>query len=439
MKKFCKIFLSTALSLLIAFSFAPQLAFSEVRTSDVIVTDSVESRGIKATDCPNIFASNAILKTADGKVLFSRDADSEVKIASLTKIMTAIVALDNSTQDTVISVSANAVATGGSSAGLVAGDSMTMSEALYALMVPSGNDAATAIAESLGQKIAGTTDTSLAYDSFVSKMNEKAQDLGCTHTKFTNPHGLDDGNFESDSHSSAADLMLMIEYAMKNTTFSSVVKTPSHDLKITRNGQTVTSTLTSTDSLLESFEGASGIKTGTTDLAGYCFAGACERNSQMVYSVVLGSTDDATRFQDTKTLFNWYFDNLVDYKLLNAEDNIAAYVTNTSWTDVTIPATFKNESATCRVFKFDGNVSQSFEFYDVSGDVKQGDTLGKVNFIQNNKVIDTEDLIAAQDCAGPDVLQTIGVGFQRFVNLLTGGQSQSDSVVMNDTPLVLKF
>ena len=438
-KKITNILLCVSVSVLLTVATPATYAFSEVRNADVIVTDTVEARGLKSSDCPNIFATNALLKTADGKVLFSRDADSEVKIASLTKIMTAIVALDNASLDTTVTVSANAVATGGSNAGLQNGDVMTLSEALYALMVPSGNDAATAIAESVGQKLTGTTDTTAAYDAFVAKMNEKAAALGCTHTKFTNPHGLDEDEFTSDAHSSANDLMLMIECAMKNENFSKAVVNPTYELKLTRDGQATTTTLTSTDSLLETFDGACGIKTGTTDLAGYCFAGACKRNNQMVYSVVLGCSNDGTRFQDTETLFNWYFDNLVDYKLLNADNNIAAYVSNTSWTDVTIPVTFSDVYATSKIFKFDGNVSQSFEFYNVSGDVKAGDTLGKVSFLQDNRVIATQDLIATQDCAGPDVWGTISVAFTRFSNIFTGGQNEAESFVLNDTPLVIKF
>lgn len=438
-KKISKTLLSISLVLAIAVASPSTVAFAEVRSADVIVTDTVEARGLKSSDCPNIFAKNALFKTADGKVLFSRDADAEVKIASLTKIMTAIVALDNASLDTAITVSANAVATGGSNAGLRTGDTMTLSEALYALMVPSGNDAATAIAECVGQKMTGTADATAGYDAFVAKMNEKAGILGCTHTNFTNPHGLDDGEFESNSHSSAGDLMLMIEFAMKNENFSKTVVNPTYELKLTRDGQATTTTLTSTDSLLETFEGACGIKTGTTDLAGYCFAGACKRGDTMVYSVVLGSNDDATRFQDTQTLFNWYFDNIVDYKLLNANDNVAAYVSNTSWTDVTVPATFSDPNASIQIFKFDGNVSQAFEFYNVSGDIKEGDTLGKVSFVQDNKVIATQNLVATTDCAGPDVLGTISVAFTRFTHIFTGEADEAESVVLNDTPLVIKF
>lgn len=434
-----KTVISLTLSFAICFSVSVPIAHSEVRNDDFIVTDTVSARGIKTADCPNIFATSATLKTSSGKLLFSRDADKEVKIASLTKIMTAIVALENASLSTTITVSENAVSTGGSNAGLSAGDTMPLSEAIFALMIPSGNDAATAIAESVGKTIAGTTDTNTSYDAFIAKMNEKATELGCTHTKFTNPHGLDDGNFESDCHSTANDLMIMIECAMNNTNFSSVVKNETHELKITNNGQATTKTVNSTDSLLGNFDGACGIKTGTTDLAGYCFAGACERNGEMVYSVVLGSTDDLTRFEDTKNLFNWYFDNLIDYKLLNADDNIVANVSNKAWIDVSVPATFRDENKTCKIFKYDGNVSQSFSFDDVSGDIKAGDKLGVVTFIQNNKVIDTEDLVAAQDCAGPDFGASVSVGFTRFVNLFTKGQSEATSVVLNDTPLVIKF
>ncbi len=414
-------------------------AFAETRSTDIVVSDTVGTLGLSASEAPNIFASNALLATSDGTVLFSRDADAQVKIASLTKIMTAIVALDNSTLDKSIVVSANAVATGGSNAGLSEGDTMPLSEALCALMVPSGNDAATAIAECIGKDLANTTDDTAGYNAFVAKMNEKAAELGCTNTKFTNPHGLDADEFESDSHSSARDLFLMVQYAMKNDTFKGAVTHDTYELSYANNGEAKTKTLTSTDSLLGVFDGACGVKTGTTDLAGYCFAGACERNGVMLFAIVLGSTDDSTRFEDTKTLFNWYFNGLVEYKLSNADNDIVANVSNSAWLDKTVPAKLQDPTATVNVFKYDGNISQNFNFKQISGDIKAGDVLGTVDFIQNNKVIATQNLVAIEDCDGPDFGSRVGIGLTRFIHNFTGEKNAADNQIFNDTPLLIKF
>lgn len=441
-----KSFIKRTTSIVVAVVFSLSLtctpssfAFAESRSSDYIVSGTVEERGLGASEAPNIFATNAILKTSDGKVLFSRDADAEVKIASLTKIMTATVALENSSLDKQIVVSENAVSTGGSNAGLSAGDTMTLSEALYALMIPSGNDAATAIAESVGKDLANTSDSQAGYDAFVAKMNSRAAELGCSHTKFTNPHGLDEDQFTSDSHSSANDLMTIIENAMKIDAFKEAVKNSSYDLSYTNNGEKKTKTLESTDELLDVYDGACGIKTGTTDLAGYCFAGACERDGVMLYSVVLGSSDDSTRFEDTKNLFNWYFNNVVDYKFSNAENDIVAQVSNSAWLDKTIAAKLEDTSASAKVFKYDGNVSQHFTFNNVSGAVKAGDIVGHVDFIQDNKVISAQNIVAAEDCDAPDFLTSLSFGLTRFVHNFTGEANSATTQILNDTPLLIKF
>ncbi len=434
------------LKFLLAFSLIlnANVAISEIccadtLKSDIITTGTVESRGLKLTECPSVSSPCALLKDDSGKLLFSRNVEKEVKIASLTKIMTALVALDYLSPTDQISVSQRAASVGGSSADLRNGDVLSFSDAILGLMVPSGNDAAVAIAETCGKKISNTSDNNVAYEAFVNEMNNKAQKLGCSNTKFTNPHGLDTDEYASDAHSCANDLMIMVQTAMKNEIFSSSVKNAQVNITITRDGAATTVTLNSTDELLGSFDGASGIKTGTTDEAGYCFAGACKRDAGTVYSIVLGASDSSMRFSDTKTLFNWYFDNQVSFKLCNAQDNIMAKVANKSFLDKTVPLTIENPNEAITLFKFDGNVSQKITFYEVKGQVNEGDTLGKIEFIQNNNVICTRDLISKESQDPPSILENISTHLTRFINIFTGGQNEATSEILNDTPLLLKF
>ena len=183
----------------LAASLFPGVAFADVRSSDIIAGLSVQDRGLAASSCPNIVAEHSIVVDENGTVYFERDADSQVQIASVTKTMTAIVALEyGDLQNTTITVSQNAASIGESSAMLQAGDSMNLESALKAMMICSGNDAATAIAECMGDSIRDTLkekgDPNVpdgAYDAFVYAMNKKAKSLGMDDSLFANPHGLD--------------------------------------------------------------------------------------------------------------------------------------------------------------------------------------------------------------------------------------------------------
>ena len=201
---------------------APAAAFAEVLESDEIGNKTVAARGLSADACPDIEATHAMLVGSDGTVYFSRDVNAEVKIASLTKIMTAVVALENAPLDLTVTVDNEAATVGESSAGLLEGDTMSLETALYALMVPSGNDAGIAIAKSVGAHMSG--DASTGYDTFIAAMNAKAADLGMSHSVYTNPHGLDFDAFGDENlHSSARDVATLVSYAMQNDTFRGIV------------------------------------------------------------------------------------------------------------------------------------------------------------------------------------------------------------------------
>lgn len=467
----CRKACALALALVLAFGaaagpLAPS-AFADVRKGDVIVDSTVEDRGIAAARCPSIDADFAMVVDSDGKVYFERDADAATQIASITKVMTAVVALDSAPLDTQVTVSKLAAEVGESSAGLREGDVMPLKTALYALMLPSGNDAAIAIAESVGQLMldeaaqsgsqitkadGSAVDPSAddaALQAFVAAMNAKASELGCEDTLFTNPHGLDDGRWEGDLHSTASDVAKIAAYAMQNEDFRDSVSHDTLDIQVTRDGASTTITLESTDELLGVYEGACGIKTGFTERAGECFAGAAQRDGKELYAIVLHSTSESQRFTDTETLFDWVFDNLVDYQLAQSDETtsmnvngqqqdvpVVAEVAHTGWTDRTIKATLADPSQTVEVFALEGNVSQSFEFYDVSGDVHAGDVIGKATFYQHNNVIATADVVACEDVAGPNIFESIGIWWDRVVRGFTGAAGTAESVVLNQTPLI---
>ena len=438
--------LGFALALLLALPLgAPARAFADVRGTDEILGASVEARGLPAVACPNITATFALVMDDEGTVLFSRGALERSHIASITKIMTAIVALDSGVPlDSTVTVSQEAASVGESSASLWAGDTLTLEAALAGLMIPSGNDAAIAIAETLGEGMK-TDDSQTANEAFVAAMNAKAAELGMTETLFSNPHGLDIGAYDNEMYSCARDVALMSAYAMGNETFRSIVSKESAQITVTRaDGKPQVIDLQSTDRLLGTYEGACGIKTGYTEAAGNSFAGACDRGDGLLYAIVLGSPSEDARFQDTETLFNWVYDNRVSYALAHSPETVAsaadggaevpliARVSHSAWPDRTVAATFADPSAAVEVFAPEGNVSQEIVAEELTGSVAAGDVVGVANFYQGNELVASQDLIACEDSPAPGFLEGIGIWWNR----LWGNDAPAPTEVVNETPLI---
>lgn len=436
---------------------APATAFAEVRKADVISGQTVDARGLAVAQCPSIDAEYAIVVDSEGTVYFERNATSPTQIASITKVMTGVVALDMVSQgivslDTPITVSADAVAVGESSAGLAEGDKMPLQVALQALLVPSGNDASVAIAETLGEvaRSQGLASGDTTEAAFVDLMNKKATELGCADTQFENPHGLDDGSFAGNQHSTAADVAKIAQHAMKDKTFRTIVGGGDTTIAVTRSdGRNAAIELTSTDELIETYEYAIGIKTGFTALAGPSFAGAANNGSKELYAIVINSSSEAQRFEDAETLFTWVYAHERDYALAHSPQSttmtlngqatdvpVIAEVPHADWIDKTVKVTLSDPEASVRVFDLNGNVSQSLEFQEVKGNVKAGDKVGTITFKQRNNTIATQDLIACEDSAGPDFFQGIGIWWDRMFRGFSGQPQVATGVTLNETPLL---
>lgn len=236
-----------------------------------------------------------------GKTMLAINTDTELPMASTTKIMTAVVALTYGKLDQPISVGADAFAIEGqgtSVAGLRQGETLTLREMLYCLMLPSGDDAAVAIADGVGGSQAG----------FVALMNLEAGLLGLSHTHYANPHGLDQtGHFTS-----AGDLVRLATYAISSPTFAQIVRTPTMVLPATATHHKYT--LTNTNELLPgepyAYAGALGVKTGYTGGALYCLVFMATRPQGTLIGVVLGEPLYFERFTDPTALLNWGFAQL---------------------------------------------------------------------------------------------------------------------------------
>lgn len=250
-------------------------------------------------DAPKIYAHAAYLVNSQtGEVFYSNNALDEVPMASTTKIMTALVALTFGKPSQRITVNKDAVAEQNgenSVASLHLGDVLTLHDLLYALLLPSGDDAAVAIADG----VAGSEAT------FVRMMNMEAALLGLDHTHYTNVHGLDAPNH----YTTVGDLAHIARIAMNFPLFAEIVKTPTYVAQSTIKGQYTWHTTNELLTPLYHYQGAIGVKTGYTGNAGYCLVYAATRNGSTLIGVLLGEKDPngTQRFVDATALLNWGF------------------------------------------------------------------------------------------------------------------------------------
>jgi D-alanyl-D-alanine carboxypeptidase (penicillin-binding protein 5/6) len=239
-----------------------------------------------------ISASSAILVNFDtGEIVYQKDAKKEQPVASIAKVMTALVALEAKSPDVVFTVSAKAAGVGEDSMGLTEGEQVSLNELLYGLMLPSGNDAAVTIAE-------GTSGTE---DAFVTQMNSEARDLGMKDTKFINASGLDEDGREQ--YSTAYDLVVLTHYAWSNFPLFRQVASTEH-ITIDANADHKVLDLYNQTNLLTTYPGVQGIKPGFTWNAGWCLLTYAENNNVRLVGVILGSGD---RRGEMKELLDYGF------------------------------------------------------------------------------------------------------------------------------------
>lgn len=236
-----------------------------------------------------------------GRVIWGKDENKRSAMASTTKIMTAIVTLENGDLGDVVKVSSKSAWTGGSSLKLKTDDEVKLEDLLYGLMLKSGNDAAVAIAEHVGGSVEG----------FAEMMNKKAAELGLTDTHFVTPHGLDD----PEHYTTAKELAIITDYAMKNKKFEQIVSTKEHTVCI--NGYT--RQISNTNELLGILDGVNGVKTGFTNNAGRCLVTSINRNGWEIIVVVLRADTKKIRTKDSVKIIEYIYKN---YKQINIKQTI---------------------------------------------------------------------------------------------------------------------
>lgn len=290
--------------------FSPSYTFADEIDPDediiAIDKDFIDSISVE-TSSNNISSLNLnsrsciVLDRLTKTILYGKNQYNKVKMASTTKIMTGILIIENCNLNETVQISKKAANTGGSRLGLKTGDKITIKDLLYGLLLCSGNDAAVALAEASAGSIQG----------FSNLMNQKAEELGLSNTHFESPHGLD-----SEGHyTTAYELALLSDYALKNDIFLNIVGTKNHTITI--NGYP--KNLSNTNELLGNLNGVYGVKTGFTNGANRCLVTACKRDSMDIICVVLGADTKKFRTTDSIKLIEYTFKN---YEYINIDDEI---------------------------------------------------------------------------------------------------------------------
>ncbi len=282
----CLIFLTT---LNVNCSFADDEEDDEETLS--IINETITTSSNSTSSLEVNARSCIVLDRLSKTIIYGKNEDNKVKMASTTKIMTATVIIENCDLNQTVEVSKKAAGTGGSRLGLKTGDKITVRDLLYGLMLCSGNDAAVALAETAGGSV----------DGFSEMMNNKAKELGLYNSHFESPHGLD-----SDGHyTTAYELALLTDYALKNSTFASIVGTKNYTVTI--NGYP--KNLNNTNELLGVLNGVYGVKTGFTNGANRCLVTACKRGDMDIICIVLGCDTKKFRTSDSVKLIEYTFKN----------------------------------------------------------------------------------------------------------------------------------
>ncbi len=341
------------------------------------------------SDSVDIRAKSAILVDSNsGEMLYGKDENKQLPIASVTKVMTLNLIFDavesgNLDLDERITVSPNAAGMGGSQAFIDAGYEYTCSDLIKSIIIASANDAAVAMAE----RIAGSEET------FVQKMNKKASDLGMSNTTFKNCTGL-----PKEGHlSTAADVAKMSVELLKHEDYFRWSTTWMDSLHHDKDGRNTE--LVNTNKLIRSLNGCDGLKTGSTSEAGFCVTTTAKRGDFRLVSVILGGNTSKERFEDAAKLINYGFANYKN-KMVIAPGETVCQVPVQNGTLDSVSGIAQNGYSLCIKNDEEENVEIKTELIEnISAPVNIGDTVGKVIVVKNGSILDEIPLISGDDCS----------------------------------------
>ena len=360
-----------------------------------------------------------LVNTDSETVIFDKNADKKSAPASLTKIVTCMLVLENC-PDLSVPVTCerrhldDLYKQGAATAGIRTGETLTIEQLLYCLMVPSAADAANILA----CHVAGD------FESFVTMMNDFVKSLGCENTNFINPHGLDaDGG----AYTTANDLYKITKYALTNPTFKKITSTTRYDIAPT-NMYDQTRYLHNTNKMMNSAykdyynSAISGVKTGTTDLAGHCVISTASKNGYNYMLIVMNApqydidndgVEENVAFTDSKKIYEWAFKNIELTKITNTTDVVTVVDVKYNWKvdhlrllpaeELSALVPTGTQAASLLIRPIESETPKV-----VKAPIKKGDILGKAEVLYGEDVVATVDLVAAESVDRSIILWILG-------------------------------
>lgn len=335
-----------------------------------------KDKKVEKIAAPNINASAVLIMDAEsGRVLYEKNARVRRSMASTTKIMTAIVAIENADLEEVVTVSKRAAQVNGSVINLRQGEELTLKDLLYGLMLQSGNDAAIAIAEHVGGSV----------EEFCEMMNRKAVSLGAANTHFTSPHGLD----MPEHYTTAYELARITAYALKNPIFNELVST--------KEANAANRYLYNTNELLGVYPGVDGVKTGYTGQAGRCLVTSATKNQMRIISVVLGSPTRTARAQSSTNLLNYAFSNYHLSTIATKNEAVDSIKVDRGITQ-NVTACIENEVKLPLRNDELKNLNKVIDLpREIPAPVEKGQEVGNVRWLLNGQELIKSPIVAASD------------------------------------------
>lgn len=350
---------------------------------------------------PEVSSHSACVIDIDtGRILAAKNENEKSEPASITKIMTALIALENADIKKVVTIPSAAAGVEGSSIYIKAGEKYSLEDLLYGLMLRSGNDAATAIA----------IDVAGSVDAFVEKMNQKAQELGCTGTHFNNPHGLPDEKHYTTAH----DMALITAAALRNDTFVKIASTKNYTAEPDGAGET--RSWQNKNKLLWQYEGAIGVKTGYTKSAGKTYVGAAERNGIRIAVVVLGAKD---MWGDAATLLDDAFASYQQVDLIKDGQSTGVTPVLEGLSSEVEGITEGSLSKTLTKEEQERIVTKCVYQTPLYAPVAKGDIIGSMQVYLDDEMIGSVPIVAAADVAAYDFAHCLDKVIRQWItNLL---------------------
>lgn len=366
-----------------------------------VFAKEIDENEIDGITAPNVM----LMQTDTGKILYEKNIDEKIYPASITKLMTAILVVENCELDEIVTVSQNAVISvpsGYVNANLQVGEELTVENLLYVMLVPSANDAANALAEHVAGSI----------ESFASMMNTRAKELGCTGSNFTNPSGL----HEEEHYTTVRDLSLISKEAIKNKTIRKIIETSSYSLKETNRYDKTDRMFTTTNYMkiksLSNFyyDYCIGGKTGYTGEAKNCVVEFAQKDGIELTAIVMGESSNVKgqKFIEVKKLFDYVYNNYENKNVVNANELYESIkISNATRESRNLNVIYKENIKILERKDINvDNIDKKVEYTKEKAPIQKGEVIGKITYTYDGIEYET-NLIAEENVEKSSTLQKI--------------------------------